>query len=61
MNDVLKVVYEHSEEDRPILLVFKDVGQTTYVIGEFRDDEAIEMYNKLNQGNPFLKSGLSGE
>jgi len=61
MNDVLKVAYENSETDRPILLVFKDIGQTTYVVGEFYDDEAIEMYNKLNQGNPFLKSGLSGE
>ena len=55
MNDVLRVAYEHTENDRPILLVFKDVEQTTYVVGEFKDDEADRIYKLLNQGNPFLE------
>ena len=61
MNDVLKVAYEHTDKDRPILLVFKDVGQTTYVVSEFKDDEADRIYKLLNQGNPFLENSLSGE
>jgi len=56
MNDVLRISYEHSETDRPILLVFKDVGQTTYVVGEFYDDEADKVYKQLTeQGNPFIE------
>ena len=55
MNDVLRISYEHSETDRPILLVFKDIGQTTFVVGEFYDDEADKVYKQLTeQGNPFI-------
>lgn len=55
MNDVLRISYEHSETDRPILLVFKDIGQTTYVVGEFYDDEADKVYKLLtDKGNPFI-------
>jgi hypothetical protein len=61
MNDVLTVSIDSNGEDETVMVVAKTIGSTTYVVGEFRNDEAIEMYNKLNQGNPFLKSGLSGE
>lgn len=55
MEEVLRVCYEYSETDRPILLVFKDVGQTTYVVGEFYDDKADSIYHQLTeQGNPFI-------
>ena len=55
MNDVLRISYEHTETDRPCLLVFKDIGQTTYVVGEFYDDEADSLYHQLTeQGNPFI-------
>ena len=55
MNDVLRVTYDNSPPDTPTLLVFKEDGLSTYCVAEFRNDEAIEMYNKLNQGNPFLE------
>jgi hypothetical protein len=55
VNDVLRISYEHSETDRPCLLVFKDIGETTYVIGEFYDDKADSLYHQLTeQGNPFI-------
>ena len=55
MNDVLRISYEHSETDRPILLVFKAVGLSTYCVGEFRDDEADKVYKLLTEkGNPFI-------
>ena len=60
MNDVLTVSYDGSE-DSACLVVMKNVGQTTYVVGEFKDDEADRIYKLLNQGNPFLKNSLSGE
>jgi hypothetical protein len=56
VNDVLRISYEHSETDRPCLLVFKDIGETTYVIGEFYDDKADSLYHQLTeQGNPFIE------
>ena len=56
MNDVLRISYEHSEKDRPILLVFKDVGLSTYCVGEFKDDEADKVYKLLTEkGNPFIE------
>ena len=60
MNDVLTVSYDGSE-DRGCLGLLKNVGQSRYGVGEFKDDEADRIYKLLNQGNPFLKNSLSGE
>lgn len=61
MNEVLRIVYEHNVKEPPTLCVYKDVGLSSYCVAEFKGVAAIEMFNRLNQGNPLLEMGLSGE
>ena len=63
MEDVLQVSYVRAtDKDVSMLLVFKIVNGSQYVVGEFQGKDADSIYNKLTeQGNPFLENSLSRE
>ena len=61
MEDLLQVSYvQATEQDISMLVVFKAVGGSQYVVGTFQGEDADKLYTKLTeQGNPFLNNSLS--
>ena len=61
MEDLLQVSYvQATEQDISMLVVFKAVSGSQYVVGTFQGEDADNLYTKLTeQGNPFLNNSLS--
>lgn len=47
INDCLTIGVDISPKEVPYIVVMRRVGNDTFVINRFVDDEAIELYNKL--------------
>lgn len=47
INDFLYIGVDFVPNNDEILLVMRREGDNTYIVNQFRNDEAVELYNKL--------------